>query len=212
MRVSGILVRNGRRVQVTIHEDGTSDEREETGGQGAGYSYVHKSGAGGSTTMVQLNGSLGQARRAQLSTVACPITPSWKAASGRAGSVRRPLLIMLFRNACSDCARAMWKVLAAGHELRPMRAASTPPPPFFVWISQADCGSRDWQRRRMGSHNRMHWLLLHVLLRLVVAMASSRARNSPPSHAQRALFRKRVGSVSYHYQLAMPETRCRSDT
>ena len=31
MRVSGTLVRNGKRVTVTINEDGTSDEREEEG-------------------------------------------------------------------------------------------------------------------------------------------------------------------------------------
>lgn len=59
MRVSGTLVRNGKRVTVTINEDGTSDEREEEGVQGA-YSYVQRSGAGGSSTMIQVNGSLGQ--------------------------------------------------------------------------------------------------------------------------------------------------------
>lgn len=59
MRVSGTLVRDGKRVTVTINEDGTSDEREEEGVQGA-YSYVQRSGAGGSSTMIQINGSLGQ--------------------------------------------------------------------------------------------------------------------------------------------------------
>ena len=60
MRVSGTLVRNGKRVTVTINEDGTSDEREEEGVQGA-YSYVQRSGTGGSSTVIQINGSVGQA-------------------------------------------------------------------------------------------------------------------------------------------------------
>jgi curved DNA-binding protein CbpA len=60
MRVSGTLVRNGKRVNITINEDGTTDEYEEDGVQGA-YSYVQRSGAGGSSTVIQINGSLGQA-------------------------------------------------------------------------------------------------------------------------------------------------------
>ena len=60
MRVSGTLVRDGKRVTVTIHEDGTSEEHEVEGAQGA-YTYVRKSGAGGSVTQIQLNGSIGQA-------------------------------------------------------------------------------------------------------------------------------------------------------
>ena len=55
MRVSGTLVREGKRVTVTINEDGTSEEHEEEGAQGA-YTYVRKTGAGGSVTQIQLNG------------------------------------------------------------------------------------------------------------------------------------------------------------
>ena len=60
MRVSGTLVRNGKRLTVTINEDGTSTEKEEEGAQGA-YSCVSRSGTGGSSTMIQFNGSIGEA-------------------------------------------------------------------------------------------------------------------------------------------------------
>jgi DnaJ-class molecular chaperone len=62
MKVSGMLVRNGKRVTITIHPDGTSDETEETAGSSAAYSYVSSSGgAGGTGTHIQITGSLGQA-------------------------------------------------------------------------------------------------------------------------------------------------------
>ena len=63
MRVSGSLVRDGKRLSITIHPDGTTDEREEqVSSRGGGYSYVSTSGGGGgSVTSIQLNGSIGQA-------------------------------------------------------------------------------------------------------------------------------------------------------
>ena len=62
MKVSGMLVRNGKRVTITIHPDGTSDETEELAGSSAAYSYVSSSGgAGGTGTHIQITGSLGQA-------------------------------------------------------------------------------------------------------------------------------------------------------
>ena len=76
MRVSGTLVRNGKRVTVTINEDGTSDEREEEGVQGA-YSYVQRSGAGGSSTMIQVNGSLGQVLADMVYRRRCSGCRSW---------------------------------------------------------------------------------------------------------------------------------------
>uniref|UniRef100_A0A7S3RQW5 J domain-containing protein n=1 Tax=Emiliania huxleyi TaxID=2903 RepID=A0A7S3RQW5_EMIHU len=63
-RVSGTLVRDGKKVTVTIHPDGTSDEREEAASRSAGYSYVSRSSTGpggGSFTSVHISGSLGQA-------------------------------------------------------------------------------------------------------------------------------------------------------
>ena len=63
MSVSGSLVRNGKRVNIMIQPDGTTEEREEeVGSQGAGYSYVSSSGGGGgSHTSIQIQGSIGQA-------------------------------------------------------------------------------------------------------------------------------------------------------
>jgi curved DNA-binding protein CbpA len=57
-QVSGTLARGGKRVTVTIHPDGTSDEREEADG-GADYSYVRQTG--GNVTSIQFTGSIGQA-------------------------------------------------------------------------------------------------------------------------------------------------------
>jgi hypothetical protein len=59
-RVHGTLVRGGKRVSVTIHLDGTSEEREEST-LGGDYTYVSRSGAGGSFTSVHITGSLGKA-------------------------------------------------------------------------------------------------------------------------------------------------------
>ena len=61
MQVSGTLVRNGKRVTVTIHPDGTSDEHEEMARGNAAYSYVSSSGPGGGGSTVVITGSLGQA-------------------------------------------------------------------------------------------------------------------------------------------------------
>merc|ERR1719436_1582803 len=58
--VSGTLVRNGKRITITIHPDGTSDEKEEEGARGA-YSCVKTTSAHGSSTSIQINGSIGQA-------------------------------------------------------------------------------------------------------------------------------------------------------
>ena len=89
MRVSGTLVRDGKRVTVTINEDGTSDEREEEGVQGA-YSYVQRSGAGGSSTMIQINGS--------------PTTRGRSTASGRATARSgRSWPTWWYRRRCSGC-------------------------------------------------------------------------------------------------------------
>ena len=61
MQVSGTLVRGGRRVTITIHPDGTSDEIDAAAGNGnAAYSYVRSTGGGGGT-QIQITGSLGQA-------------------------------------------------------------------------------------------------------------------------------------------------------
>lgn len=65
MMVQGSLVRGGKRVTVTIHPDGTSEEHEEDAGKGE-YTYVSRSGAGGSYTSIQFNGSPGQALAAML--------------------------------------------------------------------------------------------------------------------------------------------------
>ena len=60
MSLSGTLVRNGKKVMITIHPDGTSDEAEQSAASGGSYSYVRSSGAGGSTS-IQITGSIGQA-------------------------------------------------------------------------------------------------------------------------------------------------------
>ena len=62
MHVSGTLVRDGKRVTVTIHADGTSDEKEEAVSHGtAAYSYVSSSGPGGQGSSIVITGSLGEA-------------------------------------------------------------------------------------------------------------------------------------------------------
>ena len=58
-RVSGTLVRGGKRVTITIHPDGTTDETEEEGARGS-YSYVSRSGPGGGT-QIHIEGSIGRA-------------------------------------------------------------------------------------------------------------------------------------------------------
>ena len=60
MSVSGTLVRNGKKVSITIHPDGTSDEQEVSAGSSGSYSYVKQTSAGGGTS-IQITGSLGQA-------------------------------------------------------------------------------------------------------------------------------------------------------
>ena len=60
MQVSGTLVRGGKRVTVTIFPDGTSEECEATT-RGGDMTYVNRSGAGGSFTSVQIQGSVGKA-------------------------------------------------------------------------------------------------------------------------------------------------------
>ena len=60
MSLSGTLARNGRKVTITIHPDGTSDEVEQSAGASGSYSYVRSSTAGGGTS-IQITGSLGQA-------------------------------------------------------------------------------------------------------------------------------------------------------
>jgi hypothetical protein len=60
--VTGMLVRDGKRITITIHPDGTSDEQEEAAGRGRDYTYVSQSGGdGGSHTSIQISGSLGSA-------------------------------------------------------------------------------------------------------------------------------------------------------
>jgi hypothetical protein len=63
--VEGTLVRGGKRVSVIIHPDGTSEEREDST-LGGDYTYVSRSGAGGSFTSVQITGSLGKAMSGML--------------------------------------------------------------------------------------------------------------------------------------------------
>eukprot|EP00316_Scyphosphaera_apsteinii_P012600 CAMPEP_0119339318 /NCGR_PEP_ID=MMETSP1333-20130426/98018_1 /TAXON_ID=418940 /ORGANISM="Scyphosphaera apsteinii, Strain RCC1455" /LENGTH=218 /DNA_ID=CAMNT_0007350815 /DNA_START=20 /DNA_END=676 /DNA_ORIENTATION=+ len=58
--VTGTLVRDGKRISITINPDGTTDEKEEEGAAGKSeYSFVQQS-EGGSTT-IQFSGSIGQA-------------------------------------------------------------------------------------------------------------------------------------------------------
>ena len=51
MRVSGMLVRDGKRHTITILPDGTTEEREEGGAQGA-YTYVKKTTQGGGSCLL----------------------------------------------------------------------------------------------------------------------------------------------------------------
>ena len=52
MRVSGTLVRGGKRVKITIHPDGTSDEVEDNlGSNNAAYSFVQSTGPGGGESL-----------------------------------------------------------------------------------------------------------------------------------------------------------------
>lgn len=61
MRVSGTLVRDGKRITITINPDGTSDEKEEAGASGS-YTYMSSTDASGrGMTHIQLTGSIGQA-------------------------------------------------------------------------------------------------------------------------------------------------------
>ena len=61
MRVSGTLVRDGKKVTVTILPDGTTHEEESTASSSSNFSYVRSTGAGGSSTQINIQGSLGEA-------------------------------------------------------------------------------------------------------------------------------------------------------
>jgi curved DNA-binding protein CbpA len=79
MRVSGTLVRDGKRITLTINPDGTSDEKEGVAdGSDGHYSYVTRSSPG--SMHVQFNGSLGQAFADYIlpptSLVPAPIRPA----------------------------------------------------------------------------------------------------------------------------------------
>ena len=60
MRISGTMVANGKRVSVTIHPDGTTEETESATGRTGGYRTVSTSGPGGSMHTVHLEGGLGE--------------------------------------------------------------------------------------------------------------------------------------------------------
>ena len=61
MRVSGTMVANGKRVSVTIHPDGTTEESEASSSRRAGgYRSVSTSGPGGTMHTVHLEGGLGE--------------------------------------------------------------------------------------------------------------------------------------------------------
>ena len=60
MRISGTMVANGKRVSVTIHPDGTTEETEGASGRSGGYRSVSTSGPGGSTHSVHFEGGIGQ--------------------------------------------------------------------------------------------------------------------------------------------------------
>ncbi len=59
MTVSGTLVQNGRRIQITIHPDGTTEESEGVGG-GAYRATTTTLPGGGTMQVVQIQGSLGE--------------------------------------------------------------------------------------------------------------------------------------------------------
>tara|TARA_B110001452_G_scaffold44035_1_gene33707 strand:- start:5 stop:685 length:681 start_codon:yes stop_codon:yes gene_type:complete len=60
MKVSGVLQRGGKRVSITIHPDGTTDEVETTARTSGDVSYVRRTNAGGgSTVQIQFNDGLG---------------------------------------------------------------------------------------------------------------------------------------------------------
>ena len=61
MRVSGTLVRDGKKVTVTILPDGTTHEEESTASSSSNFSYVRSTGAAGSSTQINIQGSLGEA-------------------------------------------------------------------------------------------------------------------------------------------------------
>jgi len=73
--VSGVLVRKGQRVSITIHPDGSTTESVEElqggRGSGGGYSYKKKSGSGGTSVHIQLDGG------AIVELLADTILPKW---------------------------------------------------------------------------------------------------------------------------------------
>ena len=60
MKVSGVLQRGGKRVSITIHPDGTTDEVETSARAMGDVSYVRRTSAGGgSTVQIQFNDGIG---------------------------------------------------------------------------------------------------------------------------------------------------------
>ena len=51
MSITGTLVRDGKRVTITIHPDGSSDEEEQRSAGRGGYTMVKQSGGGGGTSV-----------------------------------------------------------------------------------------------------------------------------------------------------------------
>ncbi|KAJ1491310.1 DnaJ domain-containing protein [Baffinella frigidus] len=57
--ITGVLQRHGKRISVTIHPDGSSEEHEEDSAGGS-YTYVKSGGSGGTSVSISFSGGLGQ--------------------------------------------------------------------------------------------------------------------------------------------------------
>ena len=57
--ITGVLQRNGKRVSITIHPDGSSEEEEVDTAEGGSYTYVKSGGSGGTSVSFSIEGGLG---------------------------------------------------------------------------------------------------------------------------------------------------------
>ena len=80
------VVRDGKKVTVTILPDGTTHEEESTASSSSNFSYVRSTGAGGSSTQINIQGSLGEALTHLLVPTRCagPVTASVPSLTDRA--------------------------------------------------------------------------------------------------------------------------------
>ena len=58
-KITGVLQRKGKRVSITIHPDGSSEEEEVDTAAGGSYTYVKSGGSGGTSVSVSISGGLG---------------------------------------------------------------------------------------------------------------------------------------------------------